>query len=377
MGRNMNAIRSTLAIQLLIPFALFGYAAVANFSMPGHLAPVRTPEETSLSFYFNGGATGQLEQLYRDGLPHRQLAVELVGAARYLLLGEGRRGVVVGENGYLFTDEEFRFAGNQEALLATSADRIAEISETLASRNIKLVIVPLPMKSDIYANQLNRPAASALAKDIYDSFRAVLLQRGISAVDTRSALLSARVSGQLFLKTDTHWTPAGAEAVAGAVAAQALGEKSGLFLKSSAADAKIEGDLVKYVTGGPFSQLVGLGTEIVTPVSVSAKAPSAQVNDLFGDATEIPVALVGTSYSANDIWSFAPLLSFKTGLDVANAALVGQGPVRPMRKYLASLTDTAAQPQTVIWEFPVRFLTDKHLWDETTAEKETVGHGSH
>lgn len=373
----MNAIRSTLAIQLLIPAALFGYAAVANFSLPDRLAPTQTPEETSLSFYFNGGATGQLEKLYRDGLPHRQLAVELVGAARYLLLGEGRRGVVVGENGYLFTDEEFRFPGNQGALLAASVDQIAEVSKTLASRNVKLVIVPLPMKSDIYEQELHRPAASAFAKDIYDNFRAALSQRGISSVDTRSALLAAENRKQVFLKTDTHWTPAGAEAVAGAVAAQALGENPSVYELSSAADAKIEGDLVKYVTGGPFSQLVGLGTETVTPVSISAKAASTQVTDLFGDTTAIPVALVGTSYSANDLWSFAPLLSFKTGLDVANAALVGQGPVMPMRKYLASLSDTAALPQTVIWEFPIRFLTDKHLWDETPAKKETVGHGSH
>lgn len=373
----MTAIRSTLAIQLLIPAALFGYAAVANFSMPDRLAPARTLEETSLSSYFNGGATGQLEKLYRDGLPHRELAVELVGAARYLLLGEGRRGVVVGENGYLFTDEEFRFPGNLDVLLAASVDQIADVSTTLASRNIKLVIVPLPMKNDIYEQELHRPAASALAKDIYDDFRAALSQRGVSSVDTRSALVSAQHKKQVFLKTDTHWTPAGAEAVADAVAAQALGEKPGVYEMSSAADTKIEGDLVKYVTGGPFSQLVGLGAETVTPVSVSAKAASTQVTDLFGEATVIPVTLVGTSYSANDLWSFAPFLSFKTGLDVANAALVGQGPVMPMRKYIASLTDIPVQPHTVIWEFPVRFLTDKHLWDEASAKKETVGHGSH
>ncbi len=77
----MTAVRSTLAIQLLIPAALFGYAAIANFSIPGRIAPAQSAEEPSLASYFNGGVTVHLEKLYRDGLPHRQLAVEMVGTS--------------------------------------------------------------------------------------------------------------------------------------------------------------------------------------------------------------------------------------------------------------------------------------------------------
>lgn len=372
----MTAVRSTLAIQLLIPAALFGYAAIANFSIPGRIAPAQSAEEPSLASYFNGGVTVHLEKLYRDGLPHRQLAVEMVGAARYLLLGEGRRGVVAGEDGYLFTDEEFRSPAHLEASMTASVDQISSIAKTLADRNIRLIMVPLPMKSDVYHDELHQPAASAMAKEIYENFRAKLVERGITSVDTRSVLVSARNGQQVFLKTDTHWTPAGAQVVADAVAAQALGEKPDMFEMSKGADQQVEGDLVKYVTGGVFARFVGLGTETVTPYTVTAKADTFQINDLFGDATSIPVALVGTSYSANELWSFAPLLSFETGLDVANAALVGQGPVAPMRKYLASLNEAAAQPQSVVWEFPVRFLTDPHLWGETPEKKE-AGHGSH
>ena len=371
----MTEARSTLAVQLLIPAALFGYAAIANFDTLSRIAPAQSAEEEPLSSYLNGGVTGHLEKLYRDGLPHRQLAVDMVGAARYLLLGEGRRGVVAGEDGYLFTDEEFRAPAHLGASITASVDQIATFAKTLADRNIRLIMVPLPMKSDVYHDELRQPAASAMATEIYQNFQAKLAERGITSVDTRGALVSARNDQQVFLKTDTHWTPAGAQVVADAVAAQALGEKPDTFELSQGADQQIEGDLTKYVTGGVFARFVGLGTETVTPYSVTAKADTSEINDLFGDATSIPVALVGTSYSANELWSFAPFLSFKTGLDVANAALVGQGPVAPMRKYLASLNEGAAQPQSVVWEFPVRFLTDPHLWDE--APEKEVGHGSH
>lgn len=373
----MTAVTSRLAIQLLLPVALFGYATIANFGMPGRIAPGGYREDQSLFSYLNGGATAHLEKLYRDGLPHRQLAVEMVGAARYLLLGEGRRGVVAGDDGYLFTDEEFRSPENMDALVTGSVARIADISKRLADRNIRLIMVPLPMKSDVYGEELRRHAASAvMAKQIYDGFQAQLAAHGILSVDARSALVAARDDQQVFLKTDTHWTPAGAQAVADAVAEHVLGEKAGLYEMVEEPQQQVEGDLVKYVTGGVFARLSGLGTETVTPYALTAKTEGVQVDDLFGDATNIPVALVGTSYSANELWSFASFLSFRSGLDVANAALVGQGPVAPMRKYLASLDEGAAQPESIIWEFPVRFLTDTHLWNEAPVKKE-AGHGSH
>lgn len=365
----MAAVRSSLAIQLLIPAALFGYAAFANFGMPGRLQPAYAQDDLSLTSVLNGGVTVHLEKLYRDGLPHRQLAVEMIGAARYLVLGEGRRGVVAGEDGYLFTDEEFRSPADLDDYLTTAVDQISSISNTLAEKGVKLAMVPLPAKSDVYADEVEQPAAASSNRKLYDGFRERLEARGIKSVDTRSALIFARQDREVFLKTDTHWTPAGAEAVAGAIVTQVLGEKTGNYEISAGTEDRIEGDLVKYVTGGVFAPLVGLGNETVTPYHLVANVGDQKVDDIFGDAT-IPVALVGTSYSANELWSFASFLSFKSGLDVANAALVGQGPVAPMRQYLASIKNAEALPQTVLWEFPVRFLTDAKLW---TPSKE-VGH---
>ncbi|MGH8464554.1 MAG: alginate O-acetyltransferase AlgX-related protein, partial [Pseudomonas sp.] len=79
---------------------------------------------------------------------------------------------------------------------------------------------------------------------------------------------------------------------------------------------------------------------------------------LFAD-TEIPVALVGTSYSANPHWNFLGALQQALRSDVVNYAEDGHGPLLPMLKYLQSDAFKASAPQVLIWEFPERYLPMK------------------
>ena len=76
---------------------------------------------------------------------------------------------------------------------------------------------------------------------------------------------------------------------------------------------------------------------------------------LLGDV-ELPVALVGTSYSANPAWNFAGALRQHLQRDLSNHAEDGQGPIVPMLKYLQSEEFKNSPPQLVIWEFPERYL---------------------
>jgi alginate O-acetyltransferase complex protein AlgJ len=76
---------------------------------------------------------------------------------------------------------------------------------------------------------------------------------------------------------------------------------------------------------------------------------------LFGDE-KIPVALVGTSYSANPLWNFAGFLEEALQTDVINAAEEGQGPFETMKTYLASAAFRDNPPELVVWEIPERYL---------------------
>lgn len=364
----MQRLDASMITRLLLPAGLFGYAVVANIDLPARWHSLVPPAQANLSALFHGALTARAETLYKQGLPHNQLAAHLMGAGRYLLLHEGRPGVVAGKNSYLFTEEEFRQHFDHQAVIDRAVIGIEDVSRRLAMRGIRLIFVPLPAKTDIYSDELQAGSNAAAMASLYDDLLGRLRQVDITTVDAREALLAARADSQVFLRTDTHWTPAGAAVVAKAVVQQALGGNGEEFELVTAPSRKVEGDLVRFVTGGVFADLIGLADEDVTPFIAERRETAQAELDIFGTSSTIPVTLVGTSYSANEVWSFAAFLSAWSGLDVANASLIGQGPVVPMRDFIASLEQSDSLPQTVIWEFPIRYLTDPELWNESNPQ---------
>jgi alginate O-acetyltransferase complex protein AlgJ len=283
-----------------------------------------------------------------------------MGAARYAIFKEGRPGVVVGNDGWLFSKEEFAAPLDRTPDLAEAAAGLAEIRGLLAQKGIKLVVVPLPAKADIYREHLSNNAIPNDLVELYDDFTALLDREGIQYVDTRQPLLNAKSDGQLFLTTDTHWTPLGA-GVAAAAVGDALGPKqAGAYTISAKAPAPREGDLSKFIVTGGLAPLVGLGPESVTGYK-AVPSDAGGASDIFGPSS-IPYVLTGTSYSANELWSFTDSLKAALGADVLNMAEEGKGPIAPMRTLLASSTLTDSPPETVIWEFPVRYLGQPELW---------------
>jgi alginate O-acetyltransferase complex protein AlgJ len=229
--------------------------------------------------------------------------------------------------------------------------------------------VPLPAKADIYREHLADIPLPEELSTLYTSFRSALADDGIKTVDARPSILASKDKGAVFLQTDTHWTPLGAEVTAAAVG-QAIGQEFATtqYHVADAAPVPRQGDLSKFIVSGPLALSLGLGPETVTPREAQAQGDAGGL-DLFGDKA-IPVALVGTSYSANEQWSFAESLKAALGTDVLNVAEEGLGPVAPMRKYLASDTLRDAPPKLVIWEFPIRYLENRKLWDAPASKAE-------
>jgi alginate O-acetyltransferase complex protein AlgJ len=88
-----------------------------------------------------------------------------------------------------------------------------------------------------------------------------------------------------------------------------------------------------------------------------APVATTQVGDdgggLFGDA-EIPVTLVGTSYSLRG--NFHGYLEEALGASVLNAAKDGAGFLKSMTEYLGDDAYRDAPPRVIVWEVPERFL---------------------
>lgn len=362
----MPSLRQYTAL-FLLPSAFFGYALYANSTLlvnaASPAAQASERKDLSLSYVIDGEATRDLDSLYKNELPHRAASVGLFGNARYALLGAGRKGVIVGQDGWFFTAEEFKTVSTKD--IDDAADRVASIKRHLETRGIRLVLAPLPAKSDLYAEEVPSFVRSSAMADAYSVFSAALEQRGIAVADTRAAMLTAKPFGEVFLKSDTHWSPAGAKAAAEAI--QSSLQKNGVTLPSQELTAQWQtpvslwGDLTKFVTSPDYAPNVGLSEESV-PIYRTAVKAGASGADIFGDDASVPVMLVGTSYSANENWSFADFLRQSLRADVVNVAKEGLGPGVPMMDLLAGSALDETAPTVVVWEFPVRYLGTKTLW---------------
>lgn len=346
-------MQMNLVLKLVIPLVFFGYAAAANLS----LVRADGGEVPLTQSVMTGELSKELDRLYRENLPHKEPSIGLLGALRYVVLGEGRKGVIVGDDGYLFTIEEFRDV--DEAVYAHGLDMVGEAQTALAARGVDLVVVPLPAKIDLLRDRAPDASYGVTLEKLYQRFVHDLEDNGISVVDSRPALASTDAP---FIATDTHWTPEGALNVAKAIAnsgAIVTGEDG--FVTEEDPTVSLVGDLVTYVTSDNYAELIGLDPVDITPYRAIPAVEETGTLDIFG-GTGGAVDLVGTSYSANPNWSFAESLKLSLGRDVINYAEEGQGPFEPMQGYLASL-DPLALPEAVIWEIPIRYLTDPALLD--------------
>ena len=368
------------AFRLLTPALFIGYAVYANASL--FLSDETTLHGTSERSLLEGGLTREFEEIYKTSLPHREPAVGLLGAARYLTLGVGKKGVVVGNDDWFFTEEEFGPNVNSEPLIARSVAEITAIRNELDSHNIKLVLVPLPQKSDIYSDQLGTISNTTDAISQYRQFVSRLQAQGVEVIDTRKTMMSAKSEGKVFFKTDTHWTPLGAQKVAAKIEQKMTlpdGINSKSFKLFSAEDTIFWGDLVNFVTGNNYGKLAGLHQEHTQIWRAEEEVAENATLDLFGAQDNFPVVLIGTSYSADTRWSFAEFLKKDLKADVLNLAEKAKGPGAPMYAFLQGDVLKDTPPQVVIWEFPTRYLAQKDIWDakpqqakDTPAKTETV-----
>ncbi len=104
---------------------------------------------------------------------------------------------------------------------------IIELRDALVMRNIELIVVPAPVKPTIYPDKYTGRYAAGkhpIQNLSYGAFLGRLDEEGIRYVDLAKVMSKARESSsqRLYLKSDTHWSPAGmqtaAEAIARAVA---------------------------------------------------------------------------------------------------------------------------------------------------------------
>ncbi|WP_449431247.1 alginate O-acetyltransferase [Pseudomonas putida] len=352
----------TRTLRITYSLSFLGLLAGMGVWSTGGLESFQRTEQMTV---LNGKLAKAAETHYDDQFPIKRVGTNLWAALDYKLFNEGRPGVVLGREQWLFSDEEFNPSAGAEQLMDENLALIRGVRDTLQRNGSQLVLAIVPAKARVYSEYLGKQLPASLHDDLYNQFHAKARQANVFAPDLMAPMEQAKARGQVFLRTDTHWTPMGAEVAAQALAEavsrqQLLDGDPQAFITEAGNTAPYKGDLTNFLPLDPlFSNLLPTPDNLQQRTTRPAQAGADAADALFAN-TQIPVALVGTSYSANPHWNFLGALQQALRSDVANYAEDGHGPLLPMLKYLQSDAFKNAAPQVVVWEFPERYLPMKN-----------------
>jgi len=301
-----------------------------------------------------GGATARFDAEVERAHPYRDVAMPLIAAIRYGALRQGSPGVVVGRDGWLFTDEELQHHPGDDTRLRERLQYVTEVAAFLREEiETSLVVVLVPSKARIAAEYVPAYLRPAVSHHRLGAAVEMLTEADVTVVRAADTLTPAD-----FFRRDTHWRPRGAVRVAGAVreVAGSLDEVDAAYQLRRLAQDELEGDLLSFVPVGRLRGSLGLTAEQFFPVETVLDGTAPGGSGLF-DTPQIPIALVGTSYSADRRFGFEDALRGALHGDVLNVAEPAGGPFQPMETYLRGETISEVPPELVVWEIPERYLT--------------------
>ncbi|AIN60208.1 alginate O-acetyltransferase [Pseudomonas soli] len=354
MNRTLRITYSLTFMGLLVGLGAWSVGGLESFNRTGQMT------------LLDGKLAKAAETHYDEQFPIKRVGTNLWAALDFKLFNEGRPGVVLGRDQWLFTDEEFNPTVGAQQQMQDNLALVRGVRDTLQRQGVQLVLAIVPAKARLYSEYIGKETPASLHDDLFNQFHAQARQANVFAPDLLAPLEQAKARGQVFLRTDTHWTPMGAEVVAQSLAEAVdrqhlLTGEPQAYITEAGASAPYKGDLTNFLPLDPlFSNLLPSPDTLQQRKTHPVQAEGAEGGDALFDDSRIPVALVGTSYSANPHWNFLGALQQALRSDVANYAEDGHGPLLPMLKYLQSDAFKNAPPQVVVWEFPERYLPMKN-----------------
>ena len=294
--------------------------------------------------------------------------------------GAGNEQVYIGREGWLFyrPDVDFVIGAPFLAPAQLRARRLAanvqpdpipaiiQFHDQLAARGIELVVMPLPVKSQIESGML-AGGHGPLRNASFENWKQRLDAGGVRVFDPvplLGAKKSAAPETALYLRTDSHWTPATMEFVVENLA-------QSIALPSSGGGSTFNLVSKSVVANGDISAMLKLPADqrVVAPEEATIHEIS-RANAPWRSSTDADVLLLGDSFA--NIYSLAGMgwgesagmaehLSRALGgrpLDCIVRNSDGAFATREILQHeLARGRDRLAGKKLVIWEFAARELS--------------------
>ena len=269
-----------------------------------------------------------------------------------------------GNNGYLFYSGDFspnNFAMDGRTQYYLQLDR------ALKSKGIQLIVAPLPSRTIVYPEELdrNQPLQSAYSTDAarenYKKSFQRLSDQGLKTTDLLSAALSQRQTNDakgLYFTRDYHWTSEGAKLYAQATAREIMKFEAYKNLKKEKFSNKyIRSENAESRLAYLLQQVCGTKTP---PEKINVYETTRAGGNLLGNDA-YPVVMIGSSYSAEPKYNFEGFLKEALSSNVLNAAVSGGGYNASLEAYFLSEAYNKQKPKFLIWEFAASMTP----WDQT------------
>ncbi|MDY7094748.1 MAG: hypothetical protein SX243_17385 [Acidobacteriota bacterium] len=303
--------------------------------------------------------------------------------------------VVSGEDGWLFFLPELRSlaagpfwgaaaAGVSQATREEDADplpAILDFRDQLEARGIQLVVMPVPAKASLYPDLLFGDLEISTAAGLgpyggaHAEFLGLLRSEGVSVVDLYPLFAARRFDGggQLYCRTDTHWSGRAARLAAEAVVARALEEgwisQGSRQYRTERRSVEVQGDLWRELPEPrPAAEqleltFVGTGDDL-EPVPTDRSSPVL----LLGDSHTLVFHAGGDLFARGA--GLVDHLAAQLQRPVDLVGVRGSG-ATAARVNLLRRDNGLEGKKLVIWTFSARAFTESPGW-----QKVPFGEGS-
>ena len=323
------------------------------------------------SDFLDGKLLRKFENFYDKDFFLRDPSLKAWAGVRFLLFNEGMNGVVIGKDGWLYTNQEYLASKDFLISLDKQVEKIIEVKGKLEKSGKNLVVLPIPLKVDIY-QEYSKIKPKGVVLDLYDTLVIKLQSNGVNVTPIRNEFFNERNNKKLYITNDTHWSAEGA-----LLAAEVFSNKNSSLLGSTGFESNkigvksYTGDLMYYIKFG--DGLVKKGNFLPVEIDLyetTKKNQELNTSSLFDDDGS-SLILVGTSYSKMENWNFLGFMQEKLKSGIVSFSQEAHGPFQAMDLLLNSPELHEENLSTVIWEFPVRTVLVQSMMPEKSISEQS------